>query len=102
MNLKNFRTYNLAIDFCKLTKSLKVSGPLKDQLLRASTSIALNLAEGRGRRTTKDQLKFFHIALGSIRECETIFKILEVDDQIILNKLHHLVASTYLLIKNAL
>ena len=100
--MKNFKTLDLAIDFCKLTKSLKVTGPLKDQLLRASTSIALNLAEGRGRRTTKDQLKFFNIALGSIRECETILKILEIDDQIISNKLNHLAASTYLLIKNAL
>ena len=100
--MKNFRTLDLALDFYKLTKSLKVSGPLKNQLERASSSIALNLAEARGRHTTKDQLKFFHIALGSIRECETILKLLEVNNKIIIDKLDHLGASTYKLINNAL
>ena len=100
--MKNFRTLDLALDFCKLTKSLKVSGPLRNQLERASCSIALNLAEARGRHTTKDQLKFFYIALGSIRECETILKLLEINNKIILDKLDHLGASTYLLIKHAL
>jgi four helix bundle protein len=43
---------------------------LRDQLLRASSSIALNLAEGYGRSTRKDQLRFFHIAMGSLRESQ--------------------------------
>ena len=99
MNLKNFRTYNLALDFCKLLSSLKVSGPLKNQLQRASCSIALNLAEGNGRRTTKDKISFFYIAQGSLRECEAILAILEVNDQMILDKLDYLGASIYKLIR---
>ena len=99
MNLKNFRTYNLAIDFCKLLNSLKVTGPLKNQLTRASTSIALNLAEGNGRQTTKDKIKFYYIAQGSLRECESILTILEVKDQAILQKLDNLGACLYKLIK---
>ena len=43
---------------------------LKDQILRASSSIALNLAEGSGRSSAKDQLRFFSIAMGSLRECQ--------------------------------
>ncbi|MBX7138295.1 MAG: four helix bundle protein, partial [Oligoflexia bacterium] len=40
--------------------------------MRATLSIALNLAEGRGKPTRKDQLRFFSIAFGSVRECQAI------------------------------
>ena len=73
--MKNFRTYDLAVRFYKEAQSIKVPPFLRDQLNRASSSIVLNLAEGRGRRTTKDQVRFFHIALGSIRECEAIIAL---------------------------
>jgi four helix bundle protein len=43
------------------------SADLRDQLERAATSIALNLAEANG-RTGKDRLNRFGIALGSARE----------------------------------
>lgn len=48
---------------------------LKDQLLRASSSVALNLNEGWGRRTEKDRMRFFTIALGSLREVQSISKL---------------------------
>ncbi|MAZ47352.1 MAG: hypothetical protein CME65_02235 [Halobacteriovoraceae bacterium] len=48
---------------------------MKDQLLRASSSVALNLAEGNARRTNKDRLKFFNIALASLREVQMICKL---------------------------
>jgi four helix bundle protein len=41
---------------------------LKDQLKRAIGSALLNLAEGNGKRSTKDRRRFFHISQGSIAE----------------------------------
>jgi four helix bundle protein len=44
-------------------------GEVKDQLDRASTSIALNIAEGNGKYSLKDRCRFFDIARGSALEC---------------------------------
>ena len=68
--LNHFRTYKLAVDFHHQCRQIELPNYLQDQLLRASSSIALNLAEGSGRSSQKDQLRFFHMALGSIRECQ--------------------------------
>ena len=40
-----------------------------DQLTRAAGSISANLAEGYGRTTRADRVRFFNYALGSTREC---------------------------------
>ncbi len=70
--LKNFRSYQLAVKFYKLCEKLKAPKHLQDQLLRASSSIALNLAEGGERVTDADRRRFYRMAMGSIRECQTI------------------------------
>src|SRR5215472_16067241 len=44
-------------------------GDVKDQLDRASTSIALNIAEGNGKYNPKDRCRFFDTAHGSALEC---------------------------------
>ena len=44
-------------------------GDVKDQLDRAATSIALNIAEGNGKYTNKDRCRFFDVAHGSALEC---------------------------------
>ena len=64
------RTYRLAVEFHGQCRSVPLPDYLRDQLLRASSSIALNLAEGSGRSTQRDQLRFFHMAFGSVRECQ--------------------------------
>jgi four helix bundle protein len=48
----------------------------KDQLYRASFSIALNLAEGSGRFSKRDRKNFFVIARSSVFECVAILDIL--------------------------
>jgi len=49
----------------------------KDQLLRASQSIPLNIAEGNGKVTEADRRHFFEIARGSALECAAIQDVLE-------------------------
>jgi four helix bundle protein len=51
-------------------------GALRDQLDRASVSVALNIAEGAGRRTARDKAHFFTIARGSATECAAILDLL--------------------------
>jgi len=51
-------------------------GEVKDQLDRASTSIALNIAEGNGKYAPKDRCRFFDTAHGSALECAAALDIL--------------------------
>ncbi len=44
---------------------------LTNQMRRSSISIPSNIAEGCGRRTSADTIKFLHIARGSLYEVET-------------------------------
>jgi four helix bundle protein len=68
--LSQFRTYKIAVEFHHSVRSVALPFYLKDQMLRASSSIALNLGEGSSKPTRRDQLKFYHIALASLRECQ--------------------------------
>src|SRR3954469_9168906 len=73
--MKNFRSYNLAIQLYKDCQKLKLSTIAKDQFERASLSIPLNLAEGAAKPTEKDRMKFYFIALGSTREVQTLLSL---------------------------
>ena len=99
--MKNFRTFTLAVAFSKRAKALPLPGASKDQLIRASMSIALNLAEGRGRATLKEQKRFFNIAFASMRECQAILMIEDLEDTEEFRLLDKLAACIYCLIKNA-
>ena len=72
---KNFRTYDLAVEYYKLCEGLRLPRHLRDQLSRAASSVALNLAEGAGRATSKDQRKYFTIAMGSLRESQAVLDL---------------------------
>ena len=75
--LKDFRAYQMAIRFHKNCKKLFGPPYLKYQLLRASSSAVLTLAEGSERATIPDRRRFFRMAMGSIRECQAILEIMD-------------------------
>jgi len=71
-----FETLELAIEFSKQASSLsELPYHAKDQLSRASLSISLNLAEGAARFTRNEKRRFYRMAFGSLKECQTLMKI---------------------------
>jgi four helix bundle protein len=60
----------------ELLETLERLGDVRDQLDRASTSIALNIAEGNGKFSLKDRCKFFDTAHASALECAAGLDIL--------------------------
>ena len=97
--MKHFRTYQLSIKLYHACQKFKVSRHLRDQLDRSSSSVVLNLAEGRGKRTTKDQRKYFDISMGSLRETQAILELTMCNSEIV-DLADHTVASLYKLLKN--
>jgi four helix bundle protein len=79
--------YNLSLDYAawaiEFATSLKRPGSaLRDQWIRACSSIPLNTAEGNGKVTEADRRKFFEIARGSTLECAAIQDVLVVSHQL--------------------
>jgi four helix bundle protein len=75
--------YRVALEFsswayrpCKLLQGMDRNA--RERLLRASQSIALNIAEGNGKRSMPDRRRFFEIARGSALECAAILDTLVV------------------------
>jgi four helix bundle protein len=71
--------YRLAVEFQALFAGLlckRGHSSLRDQLDRASVSIALNIAEGAGRFSPPDKARFYAIARGSATECAAIVDVL--------------------------
>ena len=73
--MKNFRTYELSIQFYKDCQGLKLSSIARDQFDRALLSIPLNLSEGAAKPTERDRKKFYFTALGSLREVQTLLAL---------------------------
>jgi len=66
--------YRVAVEFATAAPRLipRGHGDLRTQLSRAAASIALNLAEGVGRRAPAERAHFYSIARGSAMECGAI------------------------------
>ncbi|MNU90310.1 hypothetical protein D3C71_801740 [compost metagenome] len=71
---KKAKTFHLEAK--QLLSSIKPEKTIKDQLFRASFSIALNIAEGSGRFSKPDRRNFFIISRGSVFECVAILDML--------------------------
>ena len=77
---EKFEVYQLAIDFVGLADNVvenfkKNRRYLADQLLKASTSIPLNIAEGAGKISKKSKRNYYSISQGSATECAAIFEV---------------------------
>lgn len=75
--------YQLALGYVRwvFLKSELLSGSLRharDQWLRASQSVPLNIAEGNGKSSQADRRRFFEIARGSVFECAALQDVLVV------------------------
>ena len=64
------------LSFNELSSSRRGNADLADQLKRATTSILLNIAEGAGKTTLKEQARFYAIARGSAMECAAVLDVL--------------------------
>jgi four helix bundle protein len=66
--------YKVALEFLTFANRAAQGIPrgfayLSDQLLRASTSIVLNIAEGAGKQSRADKRRYYLTARGSAGEC---------------------------------
>ena len=77
MNHKNLNSWQKAMDLVTIVYSITNNFPkrekysLTDQIRRSAVSIPSNIAEGAGRESTNEYLRFLNIAMGSLSELET-------------------------------
>ncbi len=93
--MKTFRTLELSERFYHQTESLKLTGNLRDQLTRASSSIALNLSEGNAKPSVKEKRRYYQTAYASLKECQTILRLAKIENEEINEKANFLGASLY-------
>ena len=68
--MKTFIALERAKEFYREVKVIKLPYYMKDQLLRASSSVALNLSEGNAKYSLKEKNRFYSIAYASLKECK--------------------------------
>ncbi len=76
-NFKKLNVWKKAVDLVEKIYDITDRFPkteiygLTSQLRRSTVSISANIAEGCGRRTSKDFVQFLHNAMGSVKEVES-------------------------------
>jgi len=74
------RAVNFANDVISITENMNTNRKhfrLLEQLEAAGSSVALNIAEGKGRYSKKEFIQFLYIARGSLYETITLLAIFE-------------------------
>ena len=56
-------------------RNYRGDGVLRNQIRRAGLSVSSNIAEGDGRRYSKEGIRFFQIAIASAEECKSQLKV---------------------------
>jgi four helix bundle protein len=78
---RRLEIYSAALDLAENAYVIAQSLPnderfaLTSQLQRASTPIAINIAEGAGRGSEREFIRFLHIAIGSACEVEAFIDL---------------------------
>lgn len=80
-SFKDLKVWEISIDF--VTKIYKITSAfpasenygLASQIRRAAVSIPSNIAEGSGRKNSKEFIQFLYVANGSLSEVETQLEI---------------------------
>ncbi|MFS4415420.1 four helix bundle protein [Maribacter sp. 2307ULW6-5] len=78
---KDLKVWQASMDFVVQVYKLSDDFPkhevygLSSQIRRAAVSIPSNLAEGAGRKSNKEFMRFLYISLGSLSEVETQLEI---------------------------
>jgi len=83
-SFQDLKVWHKAVQFAEnIIQTIdKLNAPRKhyrliEQLESSSTSVAMNVAEGKGRQTTKGFIQFLYIARGSLFEVITLLVILQ-------------------------
>ena len=105
MHHKDLEAWKLSMSFVVKIYNLATSMPdyerygLSSQICRAAVSIPSNIAEGCGRNSDKDTVRFLDIALGSCAELETQLLLLEAleyaDTKVLQQELDKIIALIY-------
>lgn len=80
---KKLEIWKESVELIKIIYSLSERLPkneeynLKSQLKRSITSVALNIAEGKGRQSSKDFAHFLNLSTASLDEVDAILSICE-------------------------
>ena len=88
-NLKVYqRSLKLSIEMIKEVQGFNFKyNRIRDQLIGATISVPLNIAEGNGRRSSKDKNGFYKIARSSCFECIPLLSI--CSELQLINKIKH-------------
>lgn len=76
-SLETFEVYRVSLGACRGCASIlpSLSAVLRDQLLRASSSVVLNVAEGFGSCSRGVKRRHYEIARGSATECIAVLDL---------------------------
>ncbi len=88
LSMKRFLALDLSVQFYDDVSDLKINGHLRDQLLRAASSIALNLSEGNAKISVSEKKRFYQMSYASLRECRTILELLKQEGSVVQNADH--------------